>query len=108
KINFLDFVALPITLGIGVDYAVNVVLRARAEGRHASTEALASTGGAVALCSWTTTIGYGSLLLSANAGIRSFGLMAIIGEMTCLLTALTVGPALLALLRPRTVAAESS
>jgi predicted RND superfamily exporter protein len=37
--------------------------------------------------------------LSANAGIRSFGLMAIIGEITGLLTALTVAPALLALLR---------
>ncbi|HEY7373889.1 MAG TPA: MMPL family transporter [Polyangia bacterium] len=99
KINSLDFVALPITLGIGVDYAVNVVLRARAEGADAPMSALATTGGAVALCSWTTTVGYGSLLLSANAGIRSFGLMAIIGEITCLLTALTVGPALLALLR---------
>jgi hypothetical protein len=29
--------------------------------------------------------------------------MAIIGELTCLLTALTVAPALLALLRPRSV-----
>jgi len=34
--------------------------------------------------------------LSANAGIRSFGLMAIIGEITCLPT---VAPALLALFR---------
>ena len=24
KVNFLDFVALPITLGLGVDYAINV------------------------------------------------------------------------------------
>jgi predicted exporter len=101
KINMLDFVALPITLGIGVDYAVNVVLRARAEGPDAPAAALATTGGAVALCSWTTTVGYGSLLLSPNAGMRSFGLMAIIGEMTCLLTALTVAPALLALLARR-------
>ena len=45
------------------------------------------------------TVGYGSLLLSANAGIRSFGLMAIIGEITCLPTAPTVAQALLALFR---------
>ena len=32
KVNFLDFVALPITLGIGIDYAVNIV-RARARRR---------------------------------------------------------------------------
>ena len=29
KINFLDFVALPITIGIGIEYAVNIVTRAR-------------------------------------------------------------------------------
>ena len=77
------------------------MLRARAEGPNAPRGALATTGGAVALCSWTTTVGYGSLLLSANAGIRSFGLMAIIGEMTCLMTALAVAPALLGLLGSR-------
>ncbi len=101
KVNFLDFVALPITLGISVDYAVNVVARERADGPGSARAALATTGGAVVLCSWTTTVGYGSLLLSANAGIRSFGAVAILGEATCLLAALTLAPALLALLAPR-------
>src|SRR5262249_20893788 len=32
KLNFLNFVALPITFGIGVDYAVNIMQRARLEG----------------------------------------------------------------------------
>ena len=27
KLNFLNFIALPITFGIGVDYSVNVVQR---------------------------------------------------------------------------------
>ena len=110
KVNFLDFVALPITLGIGVDYAVNVVSRVRADARASGMEdprhALATTGGAVVLCSWTTTVGYGSLLLSANAGIRSFGLTAILGEVTCLLVALTLAPALLAVTGRRRESAE--
>ncbi len=102
KVNFLDFVALPITLGISVDYAVNVVARETLGGQSAVREALATTGGAVVLCSWTTTVGYASLLLSANAGIRSFGLTAILGELTCLLAALILAPALLtAWQRPR-------
>jgi len=101
RVNFLDFVALPITLGISVDYAVNVVARERADGPGSARQALATIGGAVALCSWTTTVGYGSLLLSANAGIRSFGLVAILGEATCLLAALTLAPALLELLAPK-------
>ena len=98
RVNFLDFVALPITLGISVDYAVNVVARERADGPGTARQAVATAGGAVALCSWTTTVGYGSLLLSANAGIRSFGLVAVLGEATCLLAALTLAPALLELL----------
>ena len=101
KVNFLDFVALPITLGISVDYAVNVVARERDGGRSIFGQALATTGGAVVLCSWTTIVGYGSLLLSANAGIRSFGAVAILGEATCLVAALTLAPALLALMAPQ-------
>ncbi|HVR62412.1 MAG TPA: MMPL family transporter [Polyangia bacterium] len=101
RINFLDFVALPITLGISVDYAVNVVARERADGSGSARHALVTTGGAVVLCSWTTIVGYASLLLSSNAGIRSFGLVAILGELTCLLAALTLAPALLEILSRR-------
>ncbi|HEY0252909.1 MAG TPA: MMPL family transporter, partial [Kofleriaceae bacterium] len=101
KINFLDFVALPITLGIGIEYAVNIVTRARQEGLDHPREVLSSTGGAVVLCSYTTTVGYGSLLLSQNLGIRSFGIAAMLGEVTCLVVALLLAPALLYLMRPK-------
>ena len=94
KINFLDFIALPITIGIGADYAANIAARERDEPGQLS--ALLAAGGAVLLCSLTTIIGYGSLLGSDNAGIRSFGLAAIIGEVTCLAAALLLCPALLA------------
>jgi predicted RND superfamily exporter protein len=90
KVNFLDFVALPIALGIGVDYAANVVSRAR-EG----ADAMVGAGGAVFLCSLTTMIGYGSLLCSPNRAVRSFGTVALVGEVTCLLSALLVAPALM-------------
>ena len=101
KINFLDFVALPITIGIGVEYAVNIVTRVREEGPGRSETVLGSTGGAVLLCSYTTIVGYGSLLLSQNLGIRSFGLAALLGELACLVVALVLAPALLELLQPR-------
>jgi predicted RND superfamily exporter protein len=105
KVNFLDFAALPITLGISVDYAANVVARQRGDVADSARHALATTGGAVVLCSWTTIVGYGSLLLSANAGIRSFGMVAVVGELTCLAAALTVAPAVLDVLTPRARAA---
>ncbi len=96
KGNVLDFIALPITIGIGIDYSVNIVMRAR-DNPDGAGEALRTVGGAVIMCSFTTVVGYGSLLLSANRGIRSFGTAAILGELTCLLAALALAPALLQL-----------
>ena len=95
RINFLDFVALPITIGIGVDYAVNIAARHRREGGGSAGRILATTGPAVALCSFTTVVGYASLLLSDNRGIRSFGLSALVGELTCVAAALLLAPVLL-------------
>jgi len=92
-VTFLNFIALPITFGIGAEYALNVVARFREErdiGR-----AVVSTGAAVALCSWTTIVGYGSLLAAQNQALQGFGLMAIIGEAACLSAAIVALPAFL-------------
>ncbi len=101
KVNFLDLVALPITIGIGIDYSVNLAVRDRQNRGAASENLLGTTGGAVVLCSLTTIIGYGSLLLSENAGIRSFGLAAMLGELACLSAALLLVPGLLLWFRRR-------
>ncbi|CAN5379172.1 MMPL family transporter [soil metagenome] len=93
KINFLDFVALPIALGLGSDYASNVAHRA---DRDDPGVALRSTGGTVLVCSLTTMIGYASLIASSNLAIRGFGLASLIGEVTCVVSALALVPALIA------------
>ena len=80
RLNFLNFVALPITLGIGVDYAVNIFARLAAEPAGERARALAETGSAVALCSTTTIIGYSSLFMASNGALRSFGKLADPGE----------------------------
>jgi uncharacterized protein len=64
KLNFLNFIALPITFGIGVDYAVNIVQRYGREGAGGALTAVRETGGAVILCSLTTTLGYLALVMS--------------------------------------------
>ncbi len=94
KINFLDFVALPIALGLGIDYAINVADRAAHDDPRV---ALRSTGGTVLVCSLTTMIGYTSLLVSDNLAIRGFGLASLIGEITCVVAALVIVPAIMAL-----------
>lgn len=109
KLNFSNFVALPITFGIAADYSINMLKRYQAEGRGLTQQALSTTGGAVALCSATTIIGFGSLLVANNLALFSFGVLATAGELTCLLTAVWGLPALLAWLRPgRVVASEAA
>jgi predicted exporter len=93
RVTFLNFIALPITFGIGAEYAINIVTRYRDDGDI--SRAVTSTGAAVALCSWTTIVGYGSLLAARNQALQGFGLMAILGEVACLSAAIVALPAFL-------------
>ena len=103
KVNFLDFVALPITLGLGIDYAINVAHRHDQEEFPDPITTLRTSGSAVFVCSLTTMIGYGSLLVSENLAIRGFGKASLSGEVSTVLTALVVVPALLAIGRRRRI-----
>jgi len=93
RLNFLNFVVLPITFGIGVDYSVNIVQRYRLAGQPSMHAVLRETGAAVALCSATTVIGYASLLFADNRALRGFGLLASLGEVCCLAAAFFALPA---------------
>ncbi len=94
KLNFLNFAALPITFGIGVDYAVNVAQRYYGDAKRSVVTALRTSGGAVVLCSLTTILGYLALLGSHNQAIRSLGTIGVVGEASCLLSAMLVLPAM--------------
>jgi uncharacterized protein len=103
KINFLNFVVLPITLGIGADYAINIMRRFEIEGDKGISKAVVETGGAVVLCSLTTILGYSALLFSINQAITGFGLAAAFGEVACLSSALLVLPSAIIWLQRRKV-----
>jgi hypothetical protein len=94
RLNVLNFIALPITFGIGIDYATNIFQRRRLEQARVA-DVVRTTGGAVALCSLTTIIGYSSLLLARNQALISFGILADLGEVACLAAALLALPAVL-------------
>jgi len=107
RITFLNFIALPITFGVGGEYALNVVARWQKERSQPGSQqgapegapelsmirAVRSAGGAVLLCSWTTIVGYGSLLAAHSQALRGFGALAILGELACLAAALVAAPA---------------
>jgi hypothetical protein len=99
KLNFFNFVALPTTFGIGIDYAINIEERIRHRGRAYIADALAESGPAVVLASITSMIGYASLIPADSQALSSFGVLAMIGEITCVLVAIILVPALWALRR---------
>ncbi|HNN92850.1 MAG TPA: MMPL family transporter [Pseudomonadota bacterium] len=99
KINFMNFVALPITLGVGTEYAAQLWSRLRQPDSPPLADVLAETGSAVALCSLTTVIGYSTLLLSRNHALKSFGIIADLGEITTLFAALLGMPVLVVAVR---------
>jgi hypothetical protein len=101
RIHFLNFAALPVTFGIGVEYAINVVQRYRADRARGILHAIHTSGGAVALCSLTTMLGYVALLRSQNQAIRSLGSVAAVGELSCALAALLVLPSVCLLIERR-------
>ncbi len=109
RLNFLNFIAFPITFGNGADYGVNVMRRFAEERKRAGVgpleavrAAVEGTGGAVVLCSLTTVIGYISIYTSSNQALNSFGSAMAISEVTCLIAAVLALPAALYLTSPRT------
>jgi predicted RND superfamily exporter protein len=101
KFNFFNFIALPLTFGIAVDYSINFFQRYRMEGPGHVIHALETTGGAVFLCSLTTIIGYAVLIIADNQALASFGFLAIVGEITGIFSALFFLPVLLQIMENR-------
>ena len=95
RLNFMNFIALPVTFGIAVDYPVNFLTRLRGDPQRDVLAALRGTGGAIILCSLTTLLGYTALLASVNQAIRSLGLLCVMGELACVTAATLLLPAAL-------------
>jgi hypothetical protein len=94
KLNYVNFITLPITFGIGCEYPFNVYDRSRLMKGDVAA-GLVRVGGAVALCSFTTIVGYSSMLFADFQALESFGRLAVCGEAACLSGALLMLPALL-------------
>lgn len=99
--NFYNLVVLPAILGIGCDNGIHIAARYREEGRGSVRNVLGSTGQHITIGSLTTMLGFGGLLLTAHPGLRSIGVMAVIGIGLALLVALTFLPAMIQWLEDR-------
>jgi hopanoid biosynthesis associated RND transporter like protein HpnN len=95
--NSANFLALPITLGIGLIFGVNVLLECQQKGAEAVFQG--PTGAAVALSGLTAILGFSSFLMVAHVGVSSFGFVMAAGLGANLLTSLLTLPALITLLK---------
>lgn len=93
--NFANVIALPLILGVGVDYGVYLVQR----GRDAADGSLLKTGTARAVLfgALITMVNFGNLAFAKHPGMVSMGLLLTLGLAMTLLCALVLLPSLLAL-----------
>ncbi|MEM1115772.1 MAG: MMPL family transporter, partial [Bacteroidota bacterium] len=95
QLTFYNLVVLPTVLGIGNDGGVHLAHRYREEGRGSIRRVLRSTGEHVTMGALTNLIGFSGLLISGHPGLRSIGVLAVVGITATLVATLVVFPALL-------------
>ncbi len=98
KLNFYNMVALPTIIGMGIDNGVHLYHRYREVGPGSMPVVLRSTGGAMLISMLTTMIGFFCLMMATHPGLNSIGRLALIGLLTCFVTAVLVLPAILEVL----------
>jgi hopanoid biosynthesis associated RND transporter like protein HpnN len=95
--NFLNIIALPLLMGIGVAFDIYFVMAWRSMRAQAGKVALlqTATARAVVFSAFTTMTAFGSLALSPHAGTASLGRFLIIALFYVLFCTLFVQPALM-------------
>lgn len=85
--NFVNIGAVPMALGLGLDFNIHMIhaLRERGADGH-------GIGRALAYCGLSTGLGFGALGLSDNVGLATFGMTSMIGVLATLLTAAVLLP----------------
>jgi predicted RND superfamily exporter protein len=82
-------------IGIATDYDIYVIYRYSVEGTRSIREVLTRTGPAIMVAGGTTLIGFGTLINSSYAPLRSFGIASVTMITASLIVSLLVLPALL-------------
>ena len=99
--NAIMLGVMPIALGLGIDYGLQIHTR-YVEERHANNPpvraasmATRTTGRALLIAMGTTVVGLGSLLVSAVPPVRQFGVTSALAVLAAMILSVTLLPALL-------------
>lgn len=95
--NQANVLFVPLVLGEGIEFGIIILARWRLEESARAITLPASTAKGVALAALTTTVGFGSLMVSGHRGTFSLGLLATVGSLSVLLASLSILPAFLRL-----------
>jgi len=93
--NQANVLFVPLILGEGIEFGIIILARWRLEESARAIALPASTAKGVALAALTTTLGFGSLMVSGHQGTFSLGLLATVGSLSVLLASLSILPAFL-------------
>ncbi len=105
RFNLISVAFIPLFVGLGVDFGIQLSVRFRAERlvepdiRVALTRAAGGVGGALVLAATAITLGFFTFLPTKYIGVSELGVIAGLGMVIAIGLALTLLPALLVLLR---------
>ena len=112
RLNLISVAFIPLFVGLGVDFGIQVTVRfnaERADGRDPAAAlrgAAAALGAPLLLAAGAVFLGFGAFLPTAYVGIAELGVIAGIGMVVALLLSVTLLPALVMALRPGAPARE--
>ncbi|MBA7480775.1 hypothetical protein ES707_16237 [subsurface metagenome] len=98
KFDFINIIAVPLLIGIGIDDVVHFNHRYLLEGKGNMDRVVAKIGRAVLLTTITTIIGFGSFIPSIMRAMRSTGIVLSIAMALAFLYSILLHPAVLIVL----------
>jgi hypothetical protein len=105
KLNYMNIVAFPLILGMGIDNSIHMLYRYFEKGHRSVRITVSEAGTAIGLTSLTTVVGFGTLIFTGHNGLESLGILTSIGVGSCFMTTMLVLPGLLAIWNPPAPAA---
>ncbi len=106
RFNLISVAFIPLFVGLGVDFGIQLGVRFQAERAGgaapapAITAAAAALGSSLLLAAAAVCLGFLAFLPTAYTGIAELGIISSVGMIVALLFSATLLPALLVLLRP--------
>jgi len=105
-LNLISVAFIPLFVGLGVDFGIQIAVRFNAERLDGATtgpaleRAARALGAPLALAAGAVFLGFGAFLPTDYVGIAELGIIAGLGMLVALAASVTLLPALLMLLKP--------